>query len=60
MMDNAPCYKCKDRHTACHDTCERFEKFHDEMERIKEERRRAQRARSAAFMPHICKNIPRK
>lgn len=21
---NSPCYECKDRHRACHDTCEKY------------------------------------
>lgn len=27
MTNDAPCKDCKDRHPACHDTCERYKAF---------------------------------
>lgn len=34
------CKGCKDRHEACHDTCDRYAKDCDERERIKEKRKK--------------------
>ena len=28
MMDNgAPCYRCEERHSGCHSSCERYKEF---------------------------------
>lgn len=36
----APCRNCADRHTACHDHCERFKKYKEIREKENEARRK--------------------
>lgn len=36
---NAPCYQCPERHELCHATCEKYQTYNAEQERIREERR---------------------
>lgn len=35
---NAPCKDCPDRHSVCHDTCERYQAFHQERVEISRKR----------------------
>ena len=37
-MTRTPCYKCKERHAACHTVCEKYEAFH--VERIEAAKQR--------------------
>ncbi len=32
---NAPCLKCSDRYPGCHDCCEKFSQYREELEHIK-------------------------
>ena len=36
---NAPCKDCPDRHTACHDHCEKYKAWKEEHDRINKARR---------------------
>ena len=41
IRDESPCKTCTDeRHTACHDTCEKHSKYLAEIKRVKENRRK--------------------
>ena len=35
-MTSRPCKECSDRHTACHDHCERYQEFKAELDRVRE------------------------
>ena len=41
IRDENPCYKCQkpERHSACHDKCERHAEWKAEIERVNENRR---------------------
>ena len=47
----APCKGCPDRHTACHDTCERYQKFNAIREEIRQ--RRAQEGEAIAGIMEV-------
>lgn len=32
MSKLPPCYKCKGRYPACHDTCEKYKEWHRQLE----------------------------
>ena len=38
-MRGCPCYKCPDRHEACHDHCERFQDWREPFKEIYLERK---------------------
>ena len=38
QSDISPCKDCSERHTACHDQCQRYKDWKDEMEKIKQAR----------------------
>lgn len=39
-MIKAPCKECTERHVGCHATCEGYQAFVKECERVREERRK--------------------
>lgn len=39
-MTSRPCKECPDRHTACHDHCERYAEFKVELDRIRQNEQR--------------------
>lgn len=30
-----PCYKCKDRHTGCHDQCDKYQDYKQKYQKVK-------------------------
>ena len=38
-MSKGPCYQCPDRESGCHGKCERYAKFQEENETIKQRKR---------------------
>lgn len=52
MIDPCPCKGCTDRHTACHDHCEKYQEWsgqhHAEQDDLKTQRSRWYTPRSAA------------
>ena len=36
MYPSSPCYNCPDRKPICHDTCEKYLSFKEELARVKE------------------------
>lgn len=38
LSDVSPCKDCAERHTACHDHCQRYKDWKAEMEKVKEAR----------------------
>lgn len=45
-MLKAPCKDCPDRHMLCHDTCEKYQAFKKDREKISEIRRKDSDLRS--------------
>lgn len=39
MKKEKTCYRCEDRHTNCHDTCEYYKKFKKRLDVIKSNRK---------------------
>lgn len=37
-MSNGPCYRCRERHEACHGTCERYKEWHRQFEKAADQR----------------------
>ena len=40
MRVKSPCINCEDRELACHDRCEKYKKFKDELKEIQDWRKR--------------------
>lgn len=43
--DISPCKDCKDRHHACHGSCDRYKEWKQRLEQLKYERREYDRTR---------------
>ena len=43
IRDDSPCKGCHDRHEACHGSCEQYEIWKKEVNRVNEERKKYQR-----------------
>lgn len=48
-MNKSPCKDCAERHTACHDTCEKYNNFKVENNKIKTARYEKYREECYAF-----------
>ena len=55
--NNAPCKGCADRHTACHDHCEKYAKWKVEVQKANAAEREYKRQRREDFlMSEQCEN----
>lgn len=59
VKDDNPCYGCKERHTACHVTCERG-KASDERHVAKRNKRRKEIEKESEVVAVITRKMPRK
>lgn len=51
--DHAPCYGCKERHEACHDTCEKFKESKEYWKKLEENRNKLADKRAFDIERHI-------
>lgn len=57
MSNSSPCKDCQDRHTACHDQCEKYLAWKEELN-ARKEAERLQKSLSWTFAGRLAKRKP--